>query len=247
MENALLIGLSRQAALKRQMDVIANNIANVSTAGYKRGTLKFDEYLMPLARTNDATGADARLSFTVDGSIYRNFAEGSFSQTGNDLDVAISGDGWLVVQTPDGERYTRNGQMKLNADGELVTMAGLPILGDGGTITFSPNATGIEIADDGTISTNEGGLGRLRLVEFEDNSLLKKEGALLFSSTQPPSAADDARIVQGMIEKSNVQPVTELATMIETLRAYTSVSRSLDQMQKLRQDAIERLSGATST
>ncbi len=246
MENALLIGLSRQMALKRQMDVLANNMANVNTAGYKRGTLKFDEYLMPVARTGGATGSDARLSFTVDSSIYRDFNGGSLSQTGNDLDVAISGDAWFVVQTPDGERYTRNGQLKLNADGELVTPAGLPLLGEGGPIGFAPTESGIEIAADGTISTSEGVRGRLRLVQFEDNSLLKKEGALLFSSPVPPRTAEDARVAQGMIEKSNVQPVSELTSMIETLRAYTSVSRSLEQMQKLRQDAIQRLGKTTS-
>lgn len=244
MENALLIGLSRQMVLRRQMDVLANNMANVNTAGYKRDNMLFEEYVMPVASISDARGADAHISFVQDPIVYRDFDEGPFEPTGNELDVAISGDAWFVVQTPDGERYTRNGQLKLSPDGELVTPSGHPILGEGGPITIGSEETGIEIASDGTLSTNLGPRGKLRLVRFEDNGILKKEESMLFSTSQPSLPAEEARIAQGVIEKSNVEPVVELSRMIETVRAYTSLARALDQTSQLRQDAIDRLGGA---
>lgn len=244
MENALLIGLSRQMVLRRQMDVLANNMANVNTAGYKRDKVIFEEHLMPVARISDAKGSDARLSFVLDPSVYRNFEEGGLQQTGNDLDVAISGDAWFVVQTPEGERYTRNGQLKLNADGELIGASGDPVLGEGGTITFGPDESGIEIASDGTISTNLGQRGKLRLVSFENNNVLKKQGAMLFETDVAPQPAENASVAQGMIEKSNVQPVLELTRILETVRAYEGVSKALEQTAKLRSDAIGRLGGA---
>lgn len=226
------------------MDVLANNMANVNTAGYKRGNLMFEEYLMPVARMSDANQTDARLSFVLDTSIYRDFNEGAFEQSGNDLDVAISGDGWLVVQTPDGERYTRNGQLKLNQDGELVNVSGFPVLGEGGPISIPPEETGIVIAKDGTLSTNLGLRGKIRVVSFDNNSDLKKEAGLLFSTSQAPQAAENAKLHQGLIEKSNVQPVVEMTKMIETMRAYQSISRALQKTDELRTNAISRLGGA---
>lgn len=237
MENALLIGLSRQTALKRQMDVIANNLANMNTAGYKAGTLQFEEYLMPVSRI----GQDNSLSYVIDGAIYRSFQEGAFETSGNEFDVAISGDGWLVVETPDGERYTRNGQLKLDAEGQLVTAAGYPVLGEGGPITFGPDESAIVIAKDGTISTSQGTKDRLRVVQFQNNAALRNEGETLFSTTQLPEVAEDARILQGVVEKSNVQPITELTRMIETVRAYTTIAQILSREQDLRRQAIEKL------
>ena len=241
MENALLIGLSRQTALKRQMDVIANNLANMNTAGYKTGTLLFEEHLMPLAQTNDLTGQNNRISYVLDGAIYRSFQEGAFEQSDNELDVAISGDGWLVVETPGGERYTRNGQLKLDVEGQLVTPAGFPVLGEGGPITFGPDESDIEIAKDGTISTSQGPKDRLRVVQFQNNAALRNEGETLFSTTQLPEAAEDVRILQGIVEKSNVQPISELTRMIETVRAYTAISQLLAREQDLKRQAIEQL------
>ncbi len=241
MENALLVGLSRQVVLKRQMDVLANNLANMNTAGYKAGTLLFEKYLKTDAQMNDLSGQDKQISFVLDTSVYRSFQEGAFEQSNNDLDVAISGEGWLVVQTPDGDRYTRNGQLKLDAEGQLVTPAGYPVMGEGGAITFSEQDTGIEIAKDGTISTSEGNKDKLRVVEFENNASLKKQGETLFSTAQQPAPAEDARVLQGVVEKSNVQPISELTRMIETVRAYTSMAQTMKQAQDLRRDAIEQL------
>lgn len=244
MENALLVGLSRQMVLRRQMDVHANNMANVNTAGFKRDDLLFEEYLMPEARMSDARGEDARISFVQDPAVYGNFQEGTFTKSGNELDAAISGDAWFVAQTPEGERYTRNGQFKLSSEGELVTPSGHPVLGEGGPIVFGPNESGIEIAKDGTISTNQGQRGQLRLVSFENNNELEKEGSLMYSTDAVPQPAGEAEVLQGMVEKSNVQPVMEMTRMIETARAYSSVAKAMEQTSQLRQTAIQRLGGA---
>lgn len=246
MENALLISLSRQMALQRRMDVLANNMANVNTAGFKSDSLMFEEYVMPVARMSDHNGSQARLSYVQDVAVFRDFAEGTAEQTGAELDVAISGDGWLVVQTPNGDRYTRNGQLKLDAGGQLVTQDGFPVLGQGGPVTFTVDETGIEIARDGTISTSQGTKDRLRVVRFENNNQLKKEGSTLFSTGATPTPADNAEVMQGMVEKSNVQPVIALTRIIETVRAYTAVTRTLQQTHDLRRDAIERLGSTTS-
>ena len=241
MENALLIGLSKQMALRRQMDVLANNMANVSTAGYRAESLRFEEHLMPGAEMPGQIGSSARLSYVMDAGIVRNFESGSLERTDGEFDVAISGRGWLVVQTPEGERYTRNGQMRLDSEGQLITASGAPVLSDGGPITIGPDETGFTIARDGTVSTSLGPKGRLRVVQFADEAVMKKEGAALFSAPVAPEPAEGVSVIQGMIEKSNVQPVRELSRMIETVRAYTSTSKLIERTHELRKDAIQRL------
>src|SRR5262245_10865643 len=117
MENALLIGLSRQVALQREMDVVANNIANLNTTGFKADGNIFQEYLMPVARSDRFTGPDRRLSFVLDRATWHNLGQGPVQQTGNPLDVAIDSDAFLAVETPQGERYTRNGALQINSRG----------------------------------------------------------------------------------------------------------------------------------
>lgn len=241
MDNAQLIGLSRQMSLQRRMDVIANNMANMDTAGYKADGVLFEEYLMPGASAEGFSGADARVSYVQDRGLVRDMTAGRMEQTGHDLDVAVSGDGWFVVQTPDGERYTRNGQLKLSPEGNLVTSSGQPVLSEGGTISLPADEGGVEIAGDGTISTTAGQKGRLRLVKFPKDAKLEKVGDTLFASQSGAEPATDARIMQGMVEKSNVQPVIELTRMIETARAYEQVARSLEKTDDLRRDAVGRL------
>lgn len=241
MENALLIGLSRQAALGRQLDIVANNMANMRTAGYKSESLMFEEFLMPVAREQDMTGKDRNLSYVIDSGLSRDFSEGQFESTNNDLDIAIQGKGWLVVEMPDGERYTRDGELKLNVNGELVTTDGRRVLGEGGPIVFNSDERNISFGADGSISSSAGEKGRLRIVAFEQEGGLVKEGENLFSSKETPQPAQDFRLAQGMIERSNVKPVIETARMIEVTRAYVSVAQMLEQLQNLRRDAIDQL------
>lgn len=249
MQNALLIGLSRQVALQRSMDVIANNMSNLNTAGFKADQALFEEYIMPVANMTEGKQSDRSLSYVNSAGLYRDYSPGDMEQSGNELDVAIAGKGWLTVETPDGERFTRNGQLKVNAQGTLVSNDGFPVLGEGGPISFDASETGISIAQDGSISSSAGAKGRLRVVDFQNEGNLKKIGENLYEADAGETAepAQNARLMQGMVEKSNVNAVLEMTRMIETIRAYTSIAKNLEKTQELREDAISRLGNTNST
>jgi flagellar basal-body rod protein FlgF len=246
MENTLLIGLSRQTVLERQLDVVANNIANVNTAGFKSDQSLFEEYLSSGAHEDNFKGADRRVSYVQDRGTYRNFSQGPAEQTKNPLDVAISGDGFLVVQTAAGERYTRDGGLQMNSQGQLVTQSGNPVLGTSGPIVFQPTDHDINVSPDGTVTVVEGNgrtdslRGKLRLVSFADAQKLLKEGSNLYSGE---GAAPDlkSQVQQGYIEKSNVNSVAEMSRMIEVTRAYTQIATMLQQESDLHKSAIEKL------
>lgn len=248
MENTLLIGLSRQATLERQLDVVANNIANVNTTGFKSDASLFEEYLMPGAHEDNFVGGDRRVSYVQDRGTYRDFSQGASEETKNPLDIAIDGSAFLVVQTAAGERYTRDGGLQLNNQGQLVTAAGNAVLGNSGPIVFQPTDHDINVSPDGTITVVEGNgrtdalRGKLRLVSFADAQKLLKEGANLYSSSQGAAQADTrSQLRQGYIEKSNVNSVAEMSRMIEVTRAYTQISTLLQQQSDLHKSAIEKL------
>jgi flagellar basal-body rod protein FlgF/flagellar basal-body rod protein FlgG len=251
MENLALVKLSRQISLHRELEVVANNIANLNTTGYKADGSVFHEFLMPLARSNDFQGTDQRLSFVQDRATWHNFSTGPIRQTGNPLDVSIDGDAFLVVQTPRGERYTRNGSLQLNAQGELVTASGDRVLGDGGTIQFQPTDSNVSINPDGTITVREGGnsaldsqRGKLRLVRFEQNGTLLKDSSSTFRAPDgvaPLPADPNVRVIQGTVEQSNVNAVVEMARLIELTRTYSQISSLIQQAGDFRRSAIERL------
>ncbi|MDZ4868141.1 MAG: flagellar basal-body rod protein FlgF [Alphaproteobacteria bacterium] len=237
MENALLVGLSAQIALRRNMDIIANNLANVSTTGFKRETPMFEELL---AGIEADTGSMREVSFVRDWGVLRDMTSGPLLQTGSAFDVAVEGDGMLVVRTERGERYTRDGHMKINAQGQIVTADGSPVVGDGGPITVPPNTTDIKIAQDGTISAGADVIGRFRLVAFPPGAL-HKEGKNLYSADVPPDQPKNARVLQGMIERSNVEPVVEMTQMIEVMRAYQHSTETLNATDELMRKALQKL------
>jgi flagellar basal-body rod protein FlgF len=251
MENTLLIGLSRQMVLQRELDVVANNVANLNTTGFKADANIFHEHLMPVARAERFRGADRRLSYVIDHATWHNFSKGPVQQTGNPLDLALDGKAFLAVDTPRGERYTRNGALQVNAQGELVTNEGHRVLGESGPIVFQIQDRDISVARDGTITVREGVIatnqavrGKLRLVAFGQPERLRKDGTSLFVAPDgvAPEAADpNAAIVQGAIEKSNVLAVAEVTRMIEVTRSYTAIAGMLQQNGELRRSAIERL------
>jgi flagellar basal-body rod protein FlgF len=248
MENTLLVGLSRQTVLERQLDVVANNIANVNTAGFKSDQSLFEEYLMPGAHEDNFKPADRRVSYVEDRGTYRDFTQGPTEQTKNPLDVAISGNGFLVVQTAAGERYTRDGGLHMNTQGQLVTAAGDPVLGTSGPIVFQPTDHDVNVSPDGTVTVVEGNgrtdslRGKLRLVSFADAQALLKQGSNLFSAEGAAAQPDlKSEVQQGYIEKSNVNSVVEMSRMIEITRAYTQIATMLQQESDLHKSAIEKL------
>lgn len=240
MENAQLISLSRQIALQRQMDVVANNMANINTTGFKAESLLFEDYMMPKARDNDFGGQDDKLHYTEDWSTVHDMTNGPIEATGNPLDVALDGKGFLSVQTATGERYTRDGAMTIDNKGTLVDLNGNAVLGQSGPITFDDSDTDITIGHDGTVSSNNGIKGKLKLSEFADPQVLAHAGQNYFSGPAgTPSAATS--IVQGSLEKSNVSGVTTMADMIRVERAYQSLATLMQQQDDLRTSAVQRL------
>ena len=250
MQNALLVGLSRQVALGRELDVIANNIANLNTSGFKSDGAVFEEFISPTARADNFPAADRRVSFVQDRATWIDLSQGPLERTGNSLDVAINGSGFLVVQTPSGERYTRNGALQINNSGELVTAEGYQVLGEAGPITFQPKDRNITISQDGTISAREGSntatesqRGQLRVVSFDQPGRLQKGGAGVFLAPAglTPQADKLSRVMQGSVEKSNVRSVMEMTRMIEVTRSYTQIATLLSQQSELQRTAIEKL------
>src|SRR5258705_5759455 len=233
MENASLVGLSRQIALSRELDVVSNNIANLNTTGFKADNVVFQEHLMPLARANQFRGNDRQVSFVQDRASWLDLSQGPLEQTGSPLDVAISGNAFLTVQTPRGERYTRNGALQINSTGQLVTSEGLQVIGQNGPIVFQPNDRDISIGIDGTISVREGQnttdsqRGKLKLASFERPRQLEKDGTSTYrapNGVTPQVAGADVRVNQGVIEKSNVNSVMEMTRMVEVTRTYTQIA-----------------------
>ena len=253
MENALLIGLSRQIALHRELEVVANNIANMNTTGYKADNAVFEEFVAPIAQHGRFTGADRRLSYVQDRATWHDFKPGPLQPTGNALDVAIEGDAFLVVQTPRGERYTRNGALQIDATGQLVTAEGFQVQSDGGPMVFQNTDTKIAIAEDGTIRVRENGdsssdvqRGKLRLVRFDQVGRLQKDGSSLFNP--PAGVAPQAlepnrrvRVIQGALEQSNVRGVVEMSRMIEITRHYQQIANMLQSAGDMRRSSLEKL------
>ena len=255
MENALLVGLSRQMVLGRALDVVANNIANVNTTGFKGDNPIFEQYLMPVARENRFPQPDQPVSFVDSKGTWRDLRAGPIEHTGNPLDVAINGDGYLTVQTANGERYTRSGSLQINAQGQLVTADGAPVVGDSGPIVFQNTDHSVSISPDGRVSVVEGGAtntealrGTIRLVRFDQPQLLQKEGDNTYSAPAgvAPTPDPSSRLVQGSIEKANVSAVVQMTRLIDISRAYQQVANLLQNESDLHKTAIQQLASVPS-
>jgi flagellar basal-body rod protein FlgF len=256
MENSLLVGLSRQMALGRELEIVANNIANIDTTGYKADNASFSQYLSPGAKNGDFSGNDQRISFVQDRASWVDLSAGALEHTGNPLDVAIDGKGYFVVQTANGQRYTRNGSFGISPTGQLVNRQGDQVMGTGGPITFqssdhdiSISATGIVTVRDGT-GTIDTPRGQLQIVNFDKPQNLKKDTASSFTAPDgvnsvPAPAA--TRVVQGAVEKSNVRAMAEMSRMIEISRSYADIAAILQQQNDQRRTALQTLSQTPSS
>ncbi len=243
MENSIYVGLSRQVALKAQMDAIANNVANMSTPGYRAQNVVFTEYIED--PRNNPTDP---LSMVLDYGQFQTTTPGPMRQTGGQLDVALSGPGYLGVQTASGETmYTRAGNFQINELGELITGSGHKVASTGGgNIVIPADATEIKITKDGSISSDRGEIGQLMVVEFENLQDLEATGNGLYRANpdSPPTPATKTTVAQGMIEDSNVTPVLEMSRMIDVHRAYEQTIRMLQAEHDRQRNMIQKLSKA---
>jgi flagellar basal-body rod protein FlgF len=221
MDNIGYTTLTRQSGLMREMQVVANNIANISTAGFRREGVIFSEHV---ARLN----GDPSLSMAQGHTRSVDLEQGGLSTTGGRFDFAIQGDGFFQVATPDGPRLTRAGSFTPSATGELVNMDGHQLLDGGGAPVFVPPDAGpVSLAGDGTLSASGIPLAKIGLWQPTDPLTLLHEGGTLFSAggMEP---AEGATLMQGMLEDSNVEPVSEIARMITVQRAYEMGQKLLD-------------------
>lgn len=239
MKNTQYISLSRQTTLWRQLEMVSNNLANVNTTGYKKVSPHFTEYVSK-SQGSDSLLPD-RLSFVNDFGIVRDFSEGAFSSTSNPFDLAIHDDSFFVVETPEGIRYTRNGQLKINDEGMLVTGSNYPILDDGDNPIFiAPEETEFLVTRDGTVMTENGEIAKLQTVRFENQQKLRATHSGLYRNTENNMMEIvQPNVEQGMIEASNVNAVVEMSEMIKLQRAYENVQMMIDSEHTRRQNAMQ--------
>ncbi len=235
--------LSHEQALRRRMDVAANNMANMSTTGFKREQPVFREYV---ERGEQASVEAAKnTSYVLDYGVVHDTAAGSFEPTGNALDVMIQGPGYLPVEiTGGGTGYTRAGSLKVLESGDLATAMGQRVLGEGGQpINVAPDQAGrLAIAADGTVSAGADPIGRIAVTVFDNEQALSPRGdGMMTGEGGRPLAAADTKLRSGGTEKSNVQAIVETTAMVDILRAYQTSMRMSEDLAGMRKTAIDRL------
>ncbi len=236
MENSIYVALSRQMALQRQLDVTSNNIANMNTTGYKNQRMLFTEFL-------EKPGMHEKVSFVQDRAVVRDLSVGGMTQTGNPMDLALTGHGYFTVDTASGPRYTRAGNFRMNDQRQMVDGGGLPVLADNGQpITLPAGTSDVKVSGDGTVSTELGPVGKLNIVTFKNEQMMTEVGAGLYVTDEEPQAAPkDTKVAQGLLEGSNVKPVVEMTQMIEVQRNYMSAQRVIDNEHERIRSMIQKL------
>lgn len=209
----------------RTLDAQANNIANASTTGFKAERLAYNTFEADKKSQSDQQLLVAGVASTnaID------FATGTFEQTNQQLDVAIKGDGFFQIQTPKGVRYTRAGNFSMNAAGQLVTKSGDLVVGERGGITL-PTQGEIAIGEDGSISVDGRAIDKLKLVRFNNpTTALSQDGGSLFAANGSQAALADTNssVLQGSLESSNINPITEMVAMINNNREFESLQKSV--------------------
>jgi flagellar basal-body rod protein FlgF len=234
--------LSRLGAQLRATQVLAHNLANAETPGFQAGRAVFAQHLQA-QRGGVGGSTGGNVAYALDRATWRDTAPGPVSTTGNPLDVANRGDGFFAVETPAGERFTRAGRFTLDGTGRITDMEGHPVLDARGTpLVAAPNDTRIEIQGDGTIRSENGVIGRLRVVRFEDPQALRAEGDRLFRAEGAEALPmERPNLVQGAVEGSNVRPILELTSMTTELREFQFATQFAEREGERLQSAVERI------
>lgn len=233
MDNSVYIMLSRQTAVFRKMDTVANNIANVNTVGYANENMLFTDYLVDDGNRNN-------MAFTQDIASYHEERPGAMRVTGNPMDVAISGEGYFMLEMPGGNRaYTRAGNFQIDGNGVMVTQDGIPVLDEGGQrIEFAPEDKDVSIGENGVIVVNGEERALLGMVEFANRQNMSHISASMFDAgDQVPLPPENSRMLHGVLEESNVVAVQELVKMTETSRDVTNTAKFIEVIYDLQRKA----------
>ncbi|MDD3287804.1 MAG: flagellar hook basal-body protein [Alphaproteobacteria bacterium] len=242
---SLVLG-SYAEVLTRAMDVVANNVANVNTTGFKREGVQFDTLV-------NVPAPGEKINFTIDRSSYRDASMGPMITTGNPLDLSVQGEGYFPVQTQSGVQYVRGGAFQLNSNGDIITATGDKVLGASDqAINVPSDIVSVFVSSDGVVSGKNSAfdtaavqLGKFKLVKFANEQQLQSVGNGYYTTSQAPQVATDSSVLQGMLERSNVDAVTEMTKMIEVLRSYQITAKLMDRENQRMDNAITKLSRAT--
>jgi flagellar basal-body rod protein FlgF len=241
MDNATTIALSRLTAQQRAIDVTATNIANAATPGYRGERMLFSDWLVRQHAPGQPPGSGTT-AYTQDRSTYRDIAPGPITHTGNPLDIAMGGNGFFTVQTSRGPRLTRAGHFELNNTGTIVDAQNEALLDTNGRpIQISTADGALSIAGDGTISSNNGQIGKIGVVTPADPQAMRAEGGWLFNANGPTTPLAAPQIIDGAVEDSNVQPIKEIAQMTDDLREFQFVTQFVQGEADLQQGAIDKI------
>ncbi|GBR48377.1 flagellar basal body rod protein FlgF [Neokomagataea tanensis NBRC 106556] len=240
LENTTYIALSKMDAQQRAMSVIATNMANASTVGFKREDILFSDYLSH-QHAGQPNGAETQ-AYTQDRATYRDVQQGDLQQTGNPLDVALGGQGYFQLRTPDGVRLTRAGRFEQQADGTIVDESGNALLDTAGQpIKIPQGDQKISISSDGILSTESGDQAHIAVVSVTDENALKAQGGHLFMTDQPTQAVQQPHMAQGMLEGSNVQMMSEVTKMLDIQRNFQFMAQFVNAEATRQQNAIDKI------
>lgn len=226
MDSGYYAACTALASRTQALDTIANNLANVSTIGYRTQHNNFSSVLAVAENKPGSSLNQAINDYGIMSGTTLDFSQGALQKTGNELDVAIQGKGFFVVQTKNGEEYTRNGSFQVSSKGQLVTSNGDPVIGDKGNMAILPGK--VSISPDGTISSNGAVAGKLKVVEFPAGTQLTSQGDTYYSApagTEMPST--ESSVQQGMLESSNVNPVSSMVELITAQRSAEMMQKAL--------------------
>ena len=241
MQNPTTIALSRLMAQQRAMDVTAGNLANQGTLGYRAERTLFSDWLSRPSRTDSPPGGK-EMAYVQDRATWRERQEGTMQRTGNQLDFAIAGDGYFTVETPSGTRLTRAGHFSLSADNRVVNEAGHALLDtQGRPLQLTTRDTELSVTPDGQLSSQNGAIGRIAIVRPNEPAKMQSEGATLLRADDGTQPMDRARLLQGTLEGSNVQPVQETTRMMAALREFQFTTQFVQAEADRRQQAIDKI------
>lgn len=237
MQSALYVGLSAQVALEKRFQTIANNVANVNTSGFRTDVVKFETVLSKAAATP--------VAFSSPGENIISREAGNITETGNPLDVAVVGQGWIAFAGPNGTVYTRDGRLQLAANGDLQTVSGFPVIDSGGAqISLDPNGGPVSISRSGTITQDNNEIGTIGLFNIPADANLDRYGNSGVTPDRPATAIGDFSrdgFKQGYVEGSSANPMMELTKLMSASRAFDSTNSLIDGTESTLRNAIQTL------